>query len=179
MGTINYKTSDYITLGLRPYDVDDFINDDDFIEQYAEWVGRGNSTAEEFAYQVIGDYENDDYENVKSILGKDGHRGFFNVTIEAGYYDGFSLNIENNFPVAFDCWQDKRDAQKEITEIKRLLIECAGVGMVACYPWWCTTYEDYAGTIKKINEAIKAMREEVRTTPTWSWYEADRHCKTF
>ena len=77
MGTINYKTSDYITLGMRPYDVDDFINDDDFIEQYAEWGGRGTSTAEEFAYQVIGVYENDDYENIKSILGKDGHRGFF------------------------------------------------------------------------------------------------------
>ena len=177
MGTINFKTSDYITLGTKPYSIEDFINDEDFIAEYEEY-GSGRS-AEDFALDMIARYEEDDYENVRSILGKDGYRGVFNVTIEAGYYDGFSLNIESNFPIAFDCWEDKRDAQKEITEIKRLLIECAGVGMVACYPWWCTTYEDYEGTIKKINEAIKAMREEVRTTPTWSWYEADRHCKTF
>lgn len=177
MGTINYKTSDYITLGMKPYDVDDFINDEDFIAEYEEY-GRGRS-AEDFALDMIARYEEDDYENVRSILGKDGYRGTFNVTIEVGYYDGFSLNIENNFPVAFDCWEDKRDAQKEITEIKRLLRECAGVGMRACYPWWATTYEEYKGTLKKIDEAIKEMREEVRRTPTWSWYEANRHCKSF
>lgn len=177
MGTINYKTSDYITLGMRPYDVDDFINDGDFIEQYEEY-GRGRS-AVDFAFDTIRHYEEDDLLNVQSIIGKDGFRGYFNVTVEYGYYDGFSLNIENNFPVAFDCCQDKRDAQKEITEIKRLLIECAGVGMVACYPSWCTAYEDYNGTITAINAAIKEMREEVRRTPTWAWYEADRHCKSF
>ena len=32
MGTVNYATSDYITMGLKPYDVDDFTNNPDFLD---------------------------------------------------------------------------------------------------------------------------------------------------
>ena len=32
MGAINYYTSDYITLGVKPYEVDDYKNDPDFME---------------------------------------------------------------------------------------------------------------------------------------------------
>lgn len=105
MGAVNYFTSDYITMGLRPYD--------------------------------------------SLELEKD---------------------IENNFPVALDSWQDRRDANKEITEIKRFLIECAGLGLVECFPGWCTGYSDYNGTITAIRAAVKEMRDELRTIPTWTQY---------
>lgn len=32
MGAINYFTSDYITMGFKPYDTYDFENDPDFME---------------------------------------------------------------------------------------------------------------------------------------------------
>lgn len=88
-----------------------------------------------------------------------------------GNYEGFTLDIENNFPIAFDGWEDRREANKEITEIKEFLIACAGLGLVECSPGWCTGYNDYKGTIAAIKAAIKNMREEVKRTPTWAQYE--------
>lgn len=82
------------------------------------------------------------------------------------------LNPENNFyPVALDGWEDRRDANKEITEIKQFLIACAGLGLVECSPGWCTGYNDYNGTIQAIKAAIKEMRSELKTIPTWLQYE--------
>lgn len=44
------------------------------------------------------------------------------------------------------------------------------MGLVKCSPGWCTGYADYNGTIAAIGEAIKAMRDEVKATPTWRQY---------
>lgn len=44
-------------------------------------------------------------------------------------------------------------------------------GLVQCSPGWCTGYNDYKGTIVAIKAAIKEMREEVKTIPTWAQYE--------
>ena len=55
-------------------------------------------------------------------------------------------------------------------EIKQFLIDCAGLGLVQCSPGWCTGYNDYNGTIKAIKAAIKEMRDELRTIPTWAQY---------
>lgn len=98
---------------------------------------------------------------------------YFHLAIKPGYYEGFSLDIESNFPVAFDNWEERKAAQREITQIKKCLIELAGVGLVACFPGWCTGYLDYKGTLQRINEAIKEMREEVKATPTWRQYERE------
>ena len=92
------------------------------------------------------------------------------MTIKPGYYEGFTLDIENNFSVAFDGWKDKRAAQREITILKKCLIECAGAGMVQCSPGWCTGYNDYEGTCEAIGAAIKDMREDVKNTPTLAQY---------
>lgn len=90
---------------------------------------------------------------------------FYNCTnTETGRYTAFYI------PVALDSWQDRRDANKEITEIKRFLIECAGLGLVECFPGWCTGYSDYNGTITAIRAAVKEMRDELRTIPTWTQY---------
>lgn len=47
----------------------------------------------------------------------------------------------------------------------------SGAGMVQCSPGWCTGYNDYKGTCRAINAAIKVMRDEVNNTPTWAQYE--------
>lgn len=166
MGTINYFTSDYITLGVKPYNVDNFKSDPDFIEETTELYGEVNDG---LIYDYINNCYDDDRRNVEHALNE---RNFyyFHITIEPGYYEGFSLNIENNSPVCFDGWEDKRNAQKEITEIRQFLLECAGLGLVKCSPGWCTAYYNFQETVKAINTAIQDIRDEVRRTPTWNRY---------
>lgn len=151
MGAINYYTSDYITMGLRPYDIEDFTDENGI--DYDEI---------QFCYDC-------DYENIETELNKHDFY-YFHVTIKPGYYEGFTLDIENNFPVALDSWEDRNAANKEITEIKQFLIDCAGLGLVQCFPGWCTGYNDYNGTIKAIKNAIKEMRQEIKSVPTWAQY---------
>ena len=98
MGTINYKTSDYITIGYN-------LN-------YVDYE-------DEFYNDIINDY----YDQVKYTLEKQRFY-YFNVELVPGYYEGFSIDIEFNYKYCFDNWQDKRDAQKEITQLKKFLLEC-------------------------------------------------------
>lgn len=160
MGTINHKTSDYITMANYPIDPVDLENDTDFMDEYGETA----------IYDYIQECAECDLENVEGILGKYDFY-YFHVWIESGYYEGFSIQIENNFPIYFDCWEDKRDAQKEITQIKAFLFECADCEIVQCFPGWCTGYANREETIQGIKEAVQAMREEVKATPTWTQYE--------
>lgn len=177
MGAINYFTSDYITLGVRPYDADDFIKDQEFIDFIRdEWgvdISDQNAVYDAVRDEISSCYENE-YENIKTELEKH-YFYYYHITIKPGYYEGFTLDIENNFPVALDSWEDRREAMKEITEIKQFLIDCAGLGMVACFPGWCTGYRDYKGTLEAIREAVKEMRSELNTVPTWTQY--NRGCK--
>lgn len=169
MGTINYRTSDYITLGVRPYDIDDFKNDPDFIEEMTESYGEIN---DDLIYDYISACYDDDCANIEYALDKWDFY-YFHITVEPGYYEGFSLNIENNFPICFDCYDDKRSAQKEITGIRQFLRACAGLGLVKCTPGWCTGYYSYAETVKAIDAAICEMRDEVRNTPTWKKFRKE------
>ena len=122
MGAINYLTSDYITMGIKPYDVDDL-------------------------------FYSDDMDNIKYELNSHTFH-YYHITIKPGYYEGFMLDIENNYPIAYDNYTDRKEANKEITEIKQFLIDCAGLGLVACSPGWCTGYSDYKGTIRAIKDAV-------------------------
>lgn len=177
MGTINYKTSDYITLSIKPYDTDDIrqgiiedINAGDYEGITADMI------TDNMIYDTITDYYDADSMNAQSIIDKY-HLWFFRVAIEPGYYEGLSINIENNFPVFFDDYMEKKDAQKEVTQLKNLLVDLAGCGFVQTFPGWCSSYKNYKDTIKGIREAIKDIRSEVATTPTYRDYEANRHYK--
>lgn len=172
MGTVNYATSDYITMGLKPYDVDDFTNNPDFLDFIREEWGI-DTTDQNAVYAAacdeVASLYDSDYANISFELSKHNFQ-YYHIAVKPGYYEGFMLDIENNYSIAYDAWEDKRAAQKEITEIKQFLIACAGMGLVKCSPGWCTGYSDYNGTIKAIGAAIKEMREESRTIPTWAQY---------
>ena len=145
MGTINYKTSDYITIGYNC----NYIDYDD-----------------EFYHDIISDY----YEQIKYTLEKESFY-YFHVTLEPGYYEGFSIDIENNFSVCFDNYEDKLLAQKEITCIKAFLTQCINdFECCVVHPGWCTGYEDYKNSLKTLNAAIKEMRTEAKQTPTYYKY---------
>ena len=172
MGTVNYKTSDYITLGVKPYDEEEIRRDSDFMEEIKEQVKEYGGTESEAIQEVIRAYYEDDYNNISSLLDRHNFY-YFHISVDFGYYEGFTLNIENNYPAFFDSWEEKREAQKEITEIKKFLTECAGSGLVAVFPGWATGYKDYRGTLREIESAIAEMRQEVRNTPTWKRYNSD------
>lgn len=107
---------------------------------------------------------------VDAIIEKYGFY-YFHVTAKSGYYEGFTVEIENNFPVAFDWYQEKQDAQKEITQLKKCLLElCKEAGLVEVFPGWCTGYSTEAETRDAIKKAVQEMRDDVRKTPTWTQY---------
>ena len=172
MGAVNYCTSDYITLAINPYSVYDLERDRDFMDEIRAEIEEYGGTVEAAIDDYISSCYEADEENARAILEKYGFV-YFHVTIKPGYYEGLSIDIENNFPVAFDFWQEKREAQKEITRIRACLEELAGVGFVECGPGWCTSYGDYNSTMAEIREAVREMREEVRATPTWAQYLRD------
>lgn len=153
MGTVNYATSDYITIGLKPYDYEDFEDE------------NGNIN-----YDMMNDYYQNDYNNIEAILNKyDFH--YFHVVIKPGYYEGFSIDIENNYCVCYDSWQDRKEALKEATQIKKFLLECIDLGLCEVWPGWCTSYKSRDESIKAVKEAIRDMKEEIKGIPTWE------HCR--
>lgn len=147
MGAINYKTSDYITLGYLD------ISQQDFDEEYNE-----ND------YYL---YEEDDFTQIKYLLEKQ-HFYYFRITLEPGYYSGFSLDIENNFSYCYDDYTQKKEALKELKQIKKFLNYIVdNFNIAACSPGWCTTFYNYNDTITKICGAIQAMQDEIKNTPTY------------
>ena len=145
MGTINYGTSDYITIGYNCNDIDYDDTDYDF-------------------------YINDDYETVKHILNQYIFY-YFHVKLEPGYYEGFYIDIDYNFPLFFDDYTYRREAQEEITTIKHALQQIVkNTNCCAVFPGWCTSYADYKSTLSEIEKAVKKMRQDVKDTPTCRQY---------
>ena len=148
MGAINYGTSEYITIGLKPYNYDDYREEENGEIDYD---------------QMNFDYECDK-ENVENVLDRYSFN-FFNVYVEYGYYEGFYLNIKTNFD--FYNWEDKADALKEATQLKNMLIECCDVGLCEVWPGWCTSYKSYSESIKNIKDAIWQIKQDIKSTETW------------
>ena len=142
MGTINYKTSDYITLGYNTHN----INYDD--EFYSDDI-------------------NFEYNGISALL-KNEFFYYFNIKLEPGYYDGFIIDIENNFSYCFNDYNEKMQALKELTRIKNFLIYIVdNFNINVVYPGWCTSYGDYKKTIEEINAAIKEIKSEIKSAPTY------------
>lgn len=170
MGTINYYTSDYITIGLEPIYAYDLKNDAGFMEELqAEIDEYGGTIEEKIENYIQGCYEDDVY-NIQCILDKYDFY-YFHVVIKPGYYEGFTIDIENNYGLAYDSWQDKLDALKEATQIKKFLLECIDNGLCQVFPGWCTSYKDRKTSIAAVKKAIREMKEEIRNIPTWG------HCE--
>lgn len=84
-----------------------------------------------------------------------------------GYEEGYSINIECCLPGHFDTYKDKKEAQKEVTQVKECLIRLVKeAGFCECFPSWSTGYSDVKESIQGINEAIKLMRKEIELTET-------------
>lgn len=159
MGTINYNSNKYITIGLYPLSVCDFSQED--IEEIEH---RQN------IYEYIQDCNDIDRENIEDILSKyEKQFNQYKISIESGYYEGFYISIEDEYIYYDDCIE-KRATQKEITAIKSFLIDCVNNGLVACFPGWCTKYLSREDSLKEISKAIKEMRQAAKAKPTYKNY---------
>lgn len=143
MGTINYCASDIITLGVKPFDLDDPDLDGLTYDERADYAGE--------CYEA-------DYNNAAAIIDNYSF-DFFQVTPAWGYYEGVYIALSNNFYTT--SYADKRDALKEATRLKRLLLDLAGVGFVRCAPGWCTGYSDHKGTVAAIRSAIRELKQRI------------------
>lgn len=172
MGTINYGKSDYITLGINPIDAWDVEHDESLMEELRHEVKEYGGTIDSEIQSYIEQTAEADYENAEAIFEKYDFC-YYHIELKSGYYEGFYLDIENNYGLYYDDYEEKREALKEIREIEKMLIELAGCGMVSVWPGWVTKYRTYEETLKDIKEAAKEMRQEVRSTPTWRQYEKE------
>lgn len=138
-------------------------------------INYGTSDYISIGLNVSGDFDEWEQEErrneIDAILENYGF-WYFHVTLKSGYYEGFYIDIENNFPCFFDNWEEKRDAQKEVTQIRRFLMDCTAAGLVQYSPGWCTGYSTEKETRAAINATIKEMRREVQETPTYRQYNA-------
>lgn len=153
MGTINYKTMEYITLAIQPYDFDDIktgILEDD---QYSP-----EEITENLVYDTINEYYSCDSENAKSIINNF-YSLYFKLDIEPGYYDGLQIILDTDF--CFDTEEDKKQCLDDLESLKKCLIDLAGVGFVACVPFWFMTYYDYKQTLEKIEKATEAIKTDI------------------
>ena len=142
MGTINYKTSDYITLGYNTNNID-------------------------YENEFYCDDINYEYDKITAILQNE-HFYYFHITLKPGYYEGFIIDIENNFKWCYDNYHDKTQALKELTKIKKFLLYIVdNFNINVVFPGWCTSYGDYKKTILEINAAIDKMKNEIKLMPTY------------
>lgn len=155
MGAINYCTSDYITIGF------------DLSKEYTDV-----KTGEDISFYIA----RDSLEEAQAQL--EGYSFYYySVKITPGYYEGFSIQIAFNYPFCFGSYEDKRAAQREITELNHFLLYCVNYcDCCAVLPGWCTSYLNRADTLKGISQAVADMREDARTTPCYSRLPASERC---
>lgn len=169
MGTINYGTSDYVTLGANIM-YSDYAEDEQLMEVLRQEVEEyGGTIDEQLQYYIDDDCENL-YLEAKEIVD-DYDFEFFKVELEFGYYEGFYLKLEQYLPILFDDYEERTRANKEVSKLKEMLLRLVDIGMRSCYPGWCTGWADREGSIKDIKGGVKKMRADIKEIMTYSRFE--------
>lgn len=169
MGTINYGTSDYVTLGAC---IDSYLykKDKHLMEELQKEATEYGTTVEEELQRYIDSDCEELYSQAEDIL-KDYDFEYFKVELEFGYYDGFYLKLEQYLPIFFADYEERKEANKEVPKLKEMLMRLVGIGMRSCYPGWCTGWADREESIKDIKEGVKKMRADIKEIMTYSRFE--------
>lgn len=171
MGTINYKTSDIITIGQYPYDAWDFEHDPDFMEEARRQSEEYGDSIDDIIYQTIADYTEDDRDHAESIIDKYSF-DFFTVKIEPGYYEGFSIDITNDLPSEYYPGE-RTQATQEVNDLYDLLHELiTDACLCEVWPGWCTKYQDQEHSLISLRKARRELIAEINDTPDYIETEA-------
>ena len=130
MGAVNYKTSNYITLG---FDLSKNFESDDI----------KNATID------------DAYESVSALINKYNF-SYINITPIWGYYEGFSLDIDEID--LNDVSENIDEYHNDVKNLNKFLTECVNeIGLVVVTPSWCTGYCDANSSLEKIENVIRDL----------------------
>ena len=164
MGAINYMTSEYVTVGLKPFDFYD-IKDEmlDFIANDTSGYWGGLDLTDDEVYSEMNERTEDYFNAVDSFVSEHNFENF-DVNIDSGYYEGFSINIKNN--MYFTEETDKDYARKEAKDLCEMLKELVNAyGLCVCIPGWSTAYLSKEDSIKEIDKALDKMNEDIDKEP--------------
>lgn len=152
MGSINYKTNKYITIGYN--------------------IGKAEKEAEEIAAEeevfnendIYYDQEEETFNELKELI-EEYNFNYFDVKLEAGYYQGFYIDFDFDYLYFYNS-EEKKEALKEATQLKKLLYKILDYNCVVCYPGWCTSYLNKTKSKKEIFAGIKQLKEDIKNTLT-------------
>ena len=172
MGTVNYKTSDIITLGLRPYEPRDFELDPDFMEDARKRCEENGCSLFDWIEGTINEYTEDDRQTAADIISKYRFE-FFQVSIEPGYYEGFSVYISNDLPGEYWDADERQQALTDAANLGNMLKELVNTAcLVEVWPGWLTTYHDTDRTLQDIRKTIRGLIYDINDTPAIEAEEA-------
>lgn len=140
MGTINYGTSKYITLGLEPFAFSDYEDEPGECDYFSRSYDMEDLQRD--AEQILECY------NFK----------FFDVSIISGYYEGFYIDISDVSPFLFDE-SDLPEAFREANCLGALLLRFIKLGLAQCFPGWCTGYASAEESKKAVAAAVCTMKK--------------------
>lgn len=146
MGTINYGSNDYVTIGIKPYDMEELK------EIFPDHT-------EEEIYYFTPELYSEHMEEIQDIIDKY-YFEHFTLKLNPGYYEGFYMLIENENYYGFYDSEEKEDAINELPQLKECLLKCIEYGLCVVYPGWCTAYLDVSESWKEIDDTIKQLKEE-------------------
>ena len=165
MGTVNYKTSDIFTLGLKPYEPRDFELDPDFMEEARERCEENGCSLFDWIEGTINEYTEDDRQTAEHIISRYSFE-FFQVSIEPGYYEGFSVNISDDLPGEYWDADERQQALTDAANLGDMLKELVNTAcLVEVWPGWVTTYHDTDRTLQDIRKTIKGLIYDINDTP--------------
>ena len=166
MGAVNYKTSDIITIGYRPVDAWDIEHDECFMEEARKQSEEYGDDIDDIIRSEIEQYEEDDRISAQDIIDKYSF-DFFTVSIEPGYYEGFSINITNDLPDEFYPQDGERTrAMQDAENLYNLLHELiTDVCLCEVWPGWVTTYQDQEHSLTNLRKARRELIAEINDTP--------------
>lgn len=143
MGTINYKTGDYITLGI-------------------------NFDAEDYEAEYINDF----YSEAEEIISELSYLEHFKVNIEYGYYEDFCVTVDSDLH-SIDDGETKAEYLAEIEDIRKILHRLLDeTQLTVTFPGWCMGYiEDYKEASNYIDEVAETMKGDVDLLPVETYDE--------
>ena len=162
MGTINYYTSDYITIAsVCPLYPDDYRED---AEEQARDTGEDVDTLIE---QWIALEHESAWADAQEAAAKTKRNSFWKLEARPGYYEGSQVIIKNELPTSLTN-AERKTALAEVDELEKALVYLAeNSTFVETWPGWCQKRFTPAETLDAIARAAEEMREAVRAVPAW------------
>lgn len=141
VGTVNYGSGEYFTLGLG----------------YPNQVNPPK-TEEAFkqASSVIEEFENEN--NSK----------FFEIKIALGYYEGFYIefNTGEYFGIEFDGEEEQEIAYADFANLRHCINELLRIdGIVVVHPGWTTAYLSHKDSPCEVEQALDKMSMDLYLNP--------------